>query len=82
MVKTGDVVKVKVLDIDEKRRRIALTMRLDDVPGGREQRSAEGEGTRRDRRGQRDHGPADNNKQAADKVGSLGSLLQDALRRK
>lgn len=31
VVKAGDVVKVKVLEVDVKRRRIALTMRLDDV---------------------------------------------------
>lgn len=30
VVKTGDVVKVKVLEVDEKRNRIALSMRLDD----------------------------------------------------
>lgn len=30
IVKAGDIVKVKVLEIDEKRNRIALTMRLDD----------------------------------------------------
>ncbi len=30
VVKAGDVVKVKVLEVDEKRRRIALTMRLDE----------------------------------------------------
>lgn len=30
MVKTGQVVKVKVLEVDEKRKRIALTMRLTD----------------------------------------------------
>jgi uncharacterized protein len=31
-VKAGQVVKVKVLEVDEKRRRIALTMRLSDTP--------------------------------------------------
>jgi len=31
VVKTGDVVKVKVLEADAKRKRISLTMRLDDV---------------------------------------------------
>ena len=31
VVKAGDVVKVKVLDVDSKRRRIALTMRLSDA---------------------------------------------------
>jgi uncharacterized protein len=30
IVKTGEVVKVKVLEVDEKRKRIALTMRLDE----------------------------------------------------
>ncbi|MFC7515772.1 Tex family protein [Herbaspirillum sp. GCM10030257] len=32
VVKAGQVVKVKVLEVDEKRRRIALTMRLSDSP--------------------------------------------------
>jgi uncharacterized protein len=32
-VKVGDVVKVKVLEVDVPRKRIALTRRLDDVPG-------------------------------------------------
>jgi len=32
VVKAGDVVKVKVLEVDEQRRRIALTMRLDAAP--------------------------------------------------
>ncbi|MAL97243.1 Tex family protein [Hydrocarboniclastica marina] len=33
VVKTGDIVKVKVLEVDEKRRRVALTMRMEDQPG-------------------------------------------------
>lgn len=33
VVKTGDIVKVKVLDVDLARKRIALTMRLDEVAG-------------------------------------------------
>ena len=33
VVKPGQIVKVKVLEVDVKRQRIALTMRLDDVPG-------------------------------------------------
>ena len=33
VVKAGQVVKVKVLEVDEKRKRIALTMRLNDVAG-------------------------------------------------
>ena len=33
VVKPGQIVKVKVLDVDMKRQRISLTMRLDDTPG-------------------------------------------------
>jgi uncharacterized protein len=33
VVKAGQVVKVKVLEVDEKRRRVALTMRMGDEPG-------------------------------------------------
>jgi uncharacterized protein len=33
VVKPGQIVKVKVLDVDVKRQRISLTMRLDDGPG-------------------------------------------------
>ena len=33
VVKAGDIVKVKVMDIDLQRKRIALTMRLDEQPG-------------------------------------------------
>src|SRR5262245_16195149 len=34
VVKAGDIVKVKVVDVDLKRRRIALTMKLGEVPAG------------------------------------------------
>jgi uncharacterized protein len=42
VVKSGDVVKVKVLDIDVARKRIALTLRLDDELGGMSERPAQG----------------------------------------
>ncbi len=32
-MKAGDIVKVKVLEVDLDRKRVALTMRLDDAPG-------------------------------------------------
>jgi protein Tex len=47
VVKAGDVVKVKVLEVDEKRRRIALTMRLEDSAPRRD--AAGGGEVRRDR---------------------------------
>ncbi len=35
VVKPGDVVRVKVLEVDQQRKRIGLTLRLDDEPAGR-----------------------------------------------
>jgi len=61
VVKPGQIVKVKVMDVDVKRQRIALTMRLDDVPGTQTSRGGGngGGGQRdRDRRPQRDQRPA------------------------
>ncbi|PKR44310.1 Tex family protein [Streptomyces sp. EAG2] len=47
VVKPGDIVKVKVMEVDAARKRISLTLRLDDAPGaaggGRERRGG-GEG--------------------------------------
>ena len=41
VVKAGDIVKVKVIEIDVQRKRIALSMRLNDEPGQeRAQRSS------------------------------------------
>nr|WP_271211203.1 Tex family protein [Rhodococcus wratislaviensis]GLK37033.1 RNA-binding transcriptional accessory protein [Rhodococcus wratislaviensis] len=52
VVKSGDVVKVKVLEVDEARQRIGLTLRLDDEVGaGRKNDGPRGGGQRPDRRG-------------------------------
>jgi protein Tex len=56
VVKAGDIVKVKVLEVDVARKRIALTRRLDDVPGdggprdGRDANERGGSGRDADRR--------------------------------
>lgn len=48
VVKAGDIVKVKVMEVDLPRKRIGLSMRLDDTPGeAREPRAREGGGPRR-----------------------------------
>jgi uncharacterized protein len=47
-VKPGQIVKVKVLEVEVKRQRIALTMRLDDAPSSRAA-DARGEASPRDR---------------------------------
>jgi len=59
VVKAGDIVKVKVLEVDVPRKRIALTRRLDDTApapraGGREDRDSRGNAPRGGRDGGRD----------------------------
>ena len=61
VVKVGDVVKVKVLEVDVLRKRIALTRRLDDVPGEarggkRDERPTSNERSSREVRGPRPEG--------------------------
>ncbi|AKG46415.1 transcription accessory protein [Streptomyces xiamenensis] len=54
VVKPGDIVRVKVLDVDVKRQRISLTLRLDEerpAGGGRAERDGAGAPRQRDRRG-------------------------------
>jgi uncharacterized protein len=45
VAKPGDVVKVKVLDVDAQRKRIALSMRMDDEPGAQQPRQREAQNT-------------------------------------
>ncbi|MGH3435823.1 MAG: Tex family protein [Sciscionella sp.] len=76
VVKSGDVVRVKVLEVDVARKRIGLTLRLADEPGGRaerrapEQRKAHSGGGGRDRRGG-----------GTQRAAPAGGALADALRR-
>jgi uncharacterized protein len=69
VVKAGQVVKVKVLEIDEKRKRIALTMRLSDTPpvaGSKpEQRGDRNDAKRLTQHQQQPRQPAANNAMAA-----------------
>lgn len=79
IVKTGDIVKVKVMEVDVARKRIGLSMRLDAAParrdGPRENRF-EGAG-----RGQQNHGSRrDSSPQPAGQMASAFAKLQ-GLRR-
>jgi len=68
VVKAGQVVKVKVLEVDEKRRRIALTMRLSDTPqpaGARPEQRADRNDSRRLSQQQQKPQPTANNAMAA-----------------
>ncbi|HKU09536.1 MAG TPA: Tex family protein [Bradyrhizobium sp.] len=73
VVKSGDIVKVKVIDVEVARKRIALTLRLDDEVG------AKGKQQDATREKSRSSGPS----QAARKPApaTSGGALADALRR-
>ncbi|MGR6318430.1 Tex family protein [Micromonospora soli] len=57
VVKSGDVVRVKVLDVDVPRKRISLTLRLDDESPAGGGRRPQGDGARRERGGGDRGGP-------------------------
>lgn len=96
VVKSGDVVRVKVLDVDVPRKRIALTLRLDDEVrpgggGGRDRRDGgNGGGTGGGQRPPRQQRGADQrrggggnggNSGGGNGGGSADTALADALRR-
>ena len=74
VVKPGDVVKVKVLDVDLARKRISLTLRLDDEPGG------DPKGNSGPRRGQRPGRQQDRRRGGRREREPQGAMA-DALRR-
>jgi uncharacterized protein len=83
VVKPGDIVRVKVLDVDIPRKRISLTLRLEDEAGaGRpEQRPPSGAG-RGERPARRDSPPRTGGRpRQQDRGDSGGGALADALRR-
>jgi S1 RNA binding domain len=72
VVKPGDIVRVKVLEVDKPRKRISLTLRLDDEAGAQPARSAGAE---------RGASKRDFAKAQTSKANSSGGALADALRR-
>jgi uncharacterized protein len=77
VVKSGDVVRVKVLEVDEARKRISLTLRLDDEVGSGKPQRDQKDRDQKDRdqkdRGQRgDRGPRDQKGGRGDQLGRGG----------
>jgi uncharacterized protein len=72
VVKPGDIVKVKVLDVEVARKRISLTLRLDDEAGGKK----EARGSSRDSSGQAAKSSSKSKPQQA-----AGGAFAEALRR-
>ncbi|WP_329250558.1 Tex family protein [Streptomyces canus] len=78
VVKPGDIVKVKVLEVDIPRKRISLTLRLDDEaaakPSGGERRQPQRGGRPPQQRQQRQAAPAPANGAMADALRKAGLL--------
>lgn len=72
VVKAGDIVSVKVMEVDAARKRIALSMRLDDVPGQEVKSAAKQQGT-----GYKQAKPV-----AAESAGTMAALFNQALQKK
>ena len=75
VVKSGDIVKVKVLEVEVARKRIALTLRLDDEPGGKSERPAQGMPRENSRASTTSSAPRKPQQQSG------GGALAEALRR-
>jgi uncharacterized protein len=75
VVKSGEVVRVKVLEVDEARKRISLTLRLDDEPGAAGPARAEPGGGEQRGRGSRDGRPGArrDGQRGADRGGDPGA---------
>ncbi|MSU89838.1 S1 RNA-binding domain-containing protein [Rhodobacteraceae bacterium 2CG4] len=81
VVKAGDVVKVRVTEVDIPRKRIGLSMRKDGGAGSADKRSDRGTTAAKPRR----HGAkpaADGGRTAAGDGGALGAALRDAMNKK
>ena len=90
VVKAGDIVKVKVLEVDVQRKRISFTMRLDDTPtqsssnnnGGRDKASRQNNGGNKPARNQQRGGQNRNNHNQSrnqSQNSAMGNAFADAF---
>jgi uncharacterized protein len=81
VVKSGQVVKVKVLEVDVDRQRIGLTLRLNDTPQQRGPQGGQGRAPAPKNRGDRPNHNRDKSsgrREAAPAAGSMAQALRDA----
>ena len=85
VVKAGDIVKVKIMEVDVQRKRIAMSMRMDDTPGektsGQARTNNKTQHASRSDRSTRSSAKSQANKPQV-KAGTMGALLQQALKDK
>ena len=86
VVKAGDIVKVKVMEVDVPRKRIGMSMRLDDTPGektsgaGGERRGGGGRRQNGNGGGQRSFGGGNNKQKSSE--GTMAALFAQASKNK
>jgi uncharacterized protein len=81
VAKPGDIVKVKVLEVDKPRKRIALTMRLDDDAGRAPQRDAGPRPQQRPQGAPQGQKPQQASRPVNSGGGAIGGALAEALAR-
>ncbi|WP_444454096.1 Tex family protein [Rhodobacter capsulatus] len=79
VVKAGDVVKVRVTEVDVPRKRIALTMRKDGGTSAREDRAARGPEPQKGPKGKQPMSASPKTSQA---TGGFGAALLDAMKKR
>jgi len=79
VVKAGDVVKVRVTEVDVPRKRIALTMRKDGGTSAREDRAARGPEAQKGPKGKQPMSASPKTSQA---TGGFGAALLDAMKKR
>ena len=81
VVKAGDIVKVKVMEVDVVRKRIGLSMRLDDAPGERSGSNQEKHASRKPARGKQGQGRAGAARHS-EANGTMAALFKEAMQKK
>ncbi len=77
VVKAGDIVKVKVMEVDAQRKRIGLSMRLDDTP--EESNKSPGAGRRSERSSKVNRGRSQSHQPAS--TGTMAALFEQAKKK-
>lgn len=81
VVKAGDIVKVKVMEVDIPRKRVALSMRMSDVPGEKPAAPVRNQGPRPARHESRPTTERTSNS-ATSASGTMAALFANAKQRK
>jgi len=78
VVKAGDIVKVKVLEVDADRKRISFTMRLDDTPAP-QSKGPKGSGKPQNKGGSNRNQKGQQGRQSAPANAAMGNAFADAF---